>query len=192
MFGIIDNLADIRQILDHSGDMAAGLAANAQVMHIRWPAANVGRCAILDVSILGAVANGTAFAAGRGQWRLSKVTAWSVEGTGGTLISLAGSMGKISAQHPSQSLPTIRIATTAALGSGTQGSIDADFGAHNFNVLPTDTFTPLHGKIALFNAMESGENPIILGPDDGLTVRCTVPATGVWRFSGRVTYGIII
>jgi hypothetical protein len=181
-------LTDIRQVVALSGAMAAGLAADAEILQLRWaPTENpVARLAVLGMNFGGA-ADGTGFAAGNIRFRVHKVTSWTAAGTGGGTIDLTGDRGQLNPAEPaSDDLPSIRVATTAALGAGTKtiaeelAGVTSGISTGAGNIIlagPSYEFFP-HG-------------PIILRANEGLTLRANVPATGVWRFATNIAFGFL-
>lgn len=178
---------DVRRVSAFSGVMAAGLAADSELFHFRWTS-STQRAIVLEVS-LSAANDGTAFAAGTALFSVMKVENWSADGSGGSAITLTGNTGKMNSVISSQALPTLRIASTAALTAGTKtellrvgsatGGVVATAGAV---VLPPTT---------LYADVITGLQPILLASQEGFTVKGTVPATGTWKFNVNVSYLVL-
>lgn len=80
---------------------------------------------------------------------------------------------------------SVRIASTAALGTGTKTLDAQSIGQYSIGIDTTANkqHTP---AFALFSAAPGIESPIILAQNEGLTIRATVPATGTWQFGVTV------
>jgi hypothetical protein len=184
-FPLNDKITDIRIFAARSGSIAAGLAANSELLQFRWPASNVtGKAVLLGIKASAGVA-GTAFTAGNVNLRLGRVTAFTVDGTGGTAQSVAAT--KLYSNAPGTEVPGIRIASTAALGAGTK-TIGEDFGNLVSAVDVTSVqFVP---DSWLFKA-DDFKVPMIFGADEGFIVRANVPATGVWMTGFQLCWGLL-
>lgn len=167
-----------------SGIIAAALGANSEIFQFRWSDAT--RFAIINKITFAASVTTTFFAAGVPvQIDLIKSTAWTVQGTGGTGLTPGGNLKKRSSMGSTLTASgDLRIATTAALGTGTKtlegspmgfwatgGPITASLAPTIF--APFDMIRTLHGDV-----------PIILAPSEGLSIRSVaVPGTGTWTIS---------
>ena len=103
-----------------SGLIPAALAANSEILQFRWSDAT-RLCIINSIKISAAVST-TFFAAGVPlQISLTKATAWTAVGTGGTRPAVAATLKKRSSMGSSLlGANDIGVATTAALGAGTK------------------------------------------------------------------------
>lgn len=173
--------------------MAAGLAANSEILQIRWTDAT-RLCLIQKITIEGIYAT-TAFAVGAIRFTATIARSFSAAGTGGTALTLTGNTNKMRTSMGTTLMGEIRVATTAALGAGTK-TLDTNFiGAINsHSSAGTGAATPIIGSIFLpsYDLFEQdsadGEHPAVLAQNEGLIVRATVPATGVWTASIRVKW----
>jgi hypothetical protein len=166
-----------------TGILPAALGANSEIFQFRW--ADATRiCVITQIEVSAAVST-TFFAAGVPiQIDAIKSTGWTVQGTGGTGIALgSGNKLRTSMGASLTASGDIRIATTAALGAGTKTFESNSLSA----IIGTGPITAsLNGQIfikePLINAdIESGEHPIVLVQNEGISVRSVaVPATGTW------------
>lgn len=175
------------QISTLSGSMAAGMAANGQIWHARWTDAT-RFCLPLHLSLTG-MRTTTAFAAGVIDIKATIVRVWSADGSGGTAATLTGNNQKLRTSMGSTLMGTIRTASTAALTAGTQTLDAQDLGmivTHSSGGV--GAATPIIGSIylphrALFDQHPSpGGHPLVFAQNEGLVIRATVPATGVWNF----------
>lgn len=174
------------QISVLSGAIAAGAGANTEFFQVRWTDAT-RLCIPLKLTVTGMRAT-TAFAAGAIDLTSTIARSWSADGTGGTAATLTGNNQKMRTSMGSSLMGTIRFPTTAALGAGTK-TLDA----HEIGRITTHSSggsgsaTPIIGSIYLpYNDlfeqdMADGEHPIVLAQNEGVVVRATVPATGVWN-----------
>jgi hypothetical protein len=159
-----------------TGDMAAGLAAAAPILEFRN--ANTAKSCILHSVSVCAASNGTGFAAGIAFFNLFKLRTHTVIATGGGAVAMTTAMGR---QQSTQSDPgaLIQLSATAALtiGSGATADTNAVAQAGPFTV---GTATLTNFTLGVANLYTAGEFPLILAPNEGFTIRATVPATGVW------------
>jgi hypothetical protein len=179
---------DARQVTVFSGVVAAGASADSEIATIRWTHATQ-KLNLLAVVISAAV-GGTAFTAGAANFRLTKATSWTVDGTGGGTSTLTGTNAKLDTAITGQATPTIRVATTAALGAGTKTLDDTDIGGIRFTAPATVTHTQLITDVVLFSDAISGARPVVLNTNEGMVIRATVPATGTWGFSVTFVYTV--
>lgn len=175
------------QYAGQTGAVGAGAGADSEVFQFWWT--NTLRIAnIYSVKVTGLRAT-TAFAAGVLDLKLTRATAWTVAGTGGTALTLVSPSFELrQAQMGVTGATEIRIATTAALGAGTKTLDTYDLGqitAHSSGGV--GSATPIIGALYLptldlFTCdVGGGEHPLTLEAGDGFVVRATVPATGVWN-----------
>lgn len=175
-----------------TGILPAALAANSEVFHFRWPDAT-RLCVINEVKI-SAVVSTTMFAAGVPvQIDMVKAAAWTVQGTGGTAVTLSGSFKKRAAMGNSLlTAGDIRVATTAGLTAGTRTTEGAAFA----QVLAAGPITgALNGQIVapgtmLFRSeVEAGQHPLVLAQNEGFVIRSVaVPATGTWMMAVQIDW----
>lgn len=183
-----------------TGTMAAGMAANGELVQMRWVSAT-NFCAIQEIQVLEFRDITTAFAAGPFNFQAIKSTAWSADGTGGGVVSVTDPQLQLRPAAMGASLFStgFRLATTAALGAGTKTLDTVPFGGTYGNVGGTpaiaDFIIPARGAsanptsgpgITLWKAdIGSGEHPVLLtsnggSTSEGISIRGTVPATGTW------------
>lgn len=174
------------QISTVSGAVAAGMAANGELFQVRWADAT-RLCVPMKLIVTGMRAT-TAFAAGAIDIEAIIARSWSADGTGGAAATLTGNNQKVRTSMGTSLMGTIRTATTAALGAGTKTLDSHAIGritAHSSG--GTGSATPIVGAIQLpytdlfEQDMADGEYPVILAQNEGIVVRATVPATGVWN-----------
>lgn len=168
-----------------TGIIPAALAANSEIFQFRWSDAT--RLAVILEVLISACVTTTFFAAGVPvAIDLIKSTAWTVAGTGGTGITMAGNDKlRTSMGNSLMTAGDMRIATTAALGAGTK---TFDGLSLSTIVAPGPITASLNGQIIapgtpLFNPdMQSGEHPLVLVQNEGFSIRSVaVPATGTWQ-----------
>lgn len=174
------------QIHMASGAIAAGMAANGETFQARWTDAT--RFAVIQKIECTGVRATTAFAAGAIDISAAIARAWSADGSGGTAATLTGNNQKLRTTMGTTLFGAIRCASTAALTGGTK-TVDAQNlgGITTHSSGGTGSATPIIGSIylpktVLFEQdMADGEHPIVLVQNEGIVVRATVPATGVWN-----------
>lgn len=172
-----------------SGVMAAGLAANSEIIQFRWvDATNLRRVRVLGID-LSAVVDVTGFTAGAALFDVVAARAFTVAGTGGTAQTLTGNNQKLRTSQNANVLGVtgeIRVATTAALGAGTK-TLDAQGIGSIVGAGSATAGSLIVPQSALYKDIVSvyGQ-PLVLANQEGFAVRATVPATGTWRFAATV------
>ena len=175
-----------------TGSIAAGMAANGQIFHARWTDAT--RFAVIYEIWIDEFDNTTAFTAGRFQFALDRARSWTADGSGGTALTLTGDNAQMRTDMGASLFGAIRIATTAALGAGTStfdanpiktigGRVGAIANKHIIPQSPVVTTQEVASGIGvpLFVLTDGGmRHPIVLAQNEGIAIRGTVPATGVW------------
>lgn len=176
------------QVSTVTGAIAAGMAANGEVFQLRWTDAT-RLCLIQKIYITG-LRSTTAFVAGTIDIKATIARSWTASGTGGTALTLTGDQASLRTSMGTSLVGDARIATTAALGAGTKTLDTQDLG-----MITTHTgAVPAVGNIALplYEIFEcdvtDGEHPVVLAQNEGIVVRATVPATGVWNIGVTVKW----
>lgn len=162
-----------------TGAIAAGAAADAEILQLRNPSsALLAVITLLQVDYLYAT---TAFTAGLGRLRSTVARGWTTDGSGGTPAVLTGDNNQMRTTMGAAA-STLRVSSTAALGAGTKTLDAQDVGQWRGAIAATANANLLDLKpVYLFNpALADGEHPLVLAVNEGLVVRATVPATGVW------------
>jgi hypothetical protein len=193
--------------LGTTGTMAAGMAANGELVQMRWVDA-IHFCLIHEVQVLEFRNVSPAFATGVFQFNVILSTAWTADGTGGSAVSVTDPQLQL---RPTGMGPTLfstgfRLATTAALGAGTKTFNTLPFGACFGNVgsapaaglyyipmiVRPDSGGSTNG-VTLWKAdIASGEHPIVLSQNEGISIRGTVPGTGTWVASFLVKWSEVV
>lgn len=185
-----------------TGTMAAGFVANSEILQMRWVDAT--RFCILQQLEIAEFRNiTTAFAAGPYNFQAIRSTAWSADGSGGAVPTLTDPQFQLRAATMGATLFStgFRIATTSALGAGTKTLDTLPMAGLFGNVGSTpaiaEYFIPKGGGATgtggegyrlLSPDIGSGEHPIVLATNEGISVRATVPATGTWIASVLVKW----
>lgn len=167
-----------------SGVMAAGLAANSEIIQVRIVDTAAQRRFRVVSAILSAAVDTVGFTAGIARFDLVPARAWTAAGTGGGTLTLTGNNGKMrTLQQAAQNAGEIRVATTAALTAGTktldaQGiagvAVGASTAAGSQLLLPTELIQA---------GLTSQEEPLIVSHNEGFVIRANVPAVGTWGFN---------
>lgn len=159
-----------------TGVMVAGLAANSEIFQFRYTGPDV--CLIREVRFEG-LGSIIAFAAGVVNIQLFKARAWTVDGSGGTALTLSGDQAKqkTSMIQTLNAVTTARMSSTAALTAGTK-TLDTN---PTSSVVSSVTVTA-GDKVSSGNLYTDvqGKYPIACVNQEGIVVRATVPATGTW------------
>jgi hypothetical protein len=176
-----------------TGDIGAGAGADSEIFQFRNPDIT-GKLILIHKIEFNGMRASTAFAVGAIDIKTTIARGWTANGTGGTALSFASNTNKMRTAL-ADSIAVGRIATTAALGAGTK-NLDAQ---NSGNIITHSSAgvgaaTPIIGSIylpktTLFEAdSQKGESPIILAQDEGIVIRATVPATGVWNAGIAITW----
>jgi hypothetical protein len=168
-----------------TGVLPAALAANSEIFQFRW--ANASNLALITKVRISACVSTTFFAAGVPvQIDLRKANSWTVAGTGGPGVTPAGDLKARTSGMGNTLLVAgdMRIATTAALGTGTK-TLESNSMATL--VAPGPLTASLNGQIIAPGTTlwepdtGDGEHPLLLGTNEGFVIRSVaVPATGTW------------
>lgn len=175
------------QISSKTGSMAAG-AATYLVFYAR-NASTTKLAHLLHLKLNGVIAT-TAFTAGQVLYEAYVARGFTAENgvPGGTALTITGENQRLKTSMDSTALSVIRIASTAALGAPTW-TLDAQpIGQLNsHSSAGYNAATPIIGQQYLPNNgdlfkvdLGAGQFPLILGANEGIAVKVTVPATGVW------------
>lgn len=176
-----------------TGAIGAGAAANAEILQFRWTDAT--RFALIHKIRFTGMRATTAFAAGAIDIKATIARSFSASGTGGTAATMTGNNQKMRTAMGTSLVGDLRISTTAALGAGTKTLDAQDIGfiaTHSSGGF--SSATPIIGQIYLptndlyICDIASGEYPVTLAQNEGVVVRCTVPATGVWNASVEIVW----
>jgi hypothetical protein len=167
-----------------SGIMAAGLAANAEIVQCRFvDATELRKLRVLSV-LFSAATDTTGFTAGAGQFDLVPARAWTADGSGGAAATLTGNNGKFRTSQNQMILSAgaVRAASTAALVAGTK-TLDAQ-GIAGLTAGCGAAGTPiLYPMDFLQGGLTAEGEPLIISHQEGFVVRASVPATGTWKFN---------
>jgi len=176
-----------------TGAIAAGAAANAEVFQLRWSDAS-RLCVVTKIIVTGMRAT-TAFAAGAIDIKATVARTWTASGSGGTALTLTGEQAQLRTSFGTSLMGDMRIATTAALGAGTKTLDTQDLGTITTHSSGGwSAATPIVGQIYLPDNVlwkpdtGAGEHPLVLAQNEGVVVRATVPATGVWNIGVTVQW----
>jgi hypothetical protein len=174
------------RIAQLSGTMAAGLAANSEILHFRWSDAT-RLCVVTSVIFDGLSGSATAFAAGFGKIDMLVARSWTADGSGGSAATITGNNAKQRTSMGSTLLGASRIASTAALGAGTK-TLDTQAVGQYSAAFGTGTSVQWVPQFDLFHVDPGGESPLVFAQNEGFVVRATVPATGTWQFGVTVAW----
>jgi hypothetical protein len=172
-----------------TGVMAAGLAANADVLQLRWTDPNT-LCLIERISCEGA-GSIVAFAAGVTRFAAFVARAWTVDGSGGAAATL-GATQKLRTTMPSPRLTTagsaLRISTTSALVAGTR-TLDAfPHASVVASVQALAGWPVMPANAVLIESPTPNSDYVALAAIEGIVVQATVPTTGTWTAAFTVDW----
>jgi hypothetical protein len=171
-----------------TGLLPAALAANAEMFQFRWGSAT-HLAAVKFIAVKYAVITGFT-AAQELAFDVIGSTSWSVNGTGGTAIVPGGNNLKKRQVMPDSKVTDLRIATTAALGVGTKtlsGNPYLAAAGHTLAAAATVANGAFEAQMDLTN---SGDMPLILAQNEGLSVRNSIVlgAAGTVRATVQIAW----
>lgn len=169
-----------------TGSMAAGLAADSEILQFRWTDAT--RFAVITRFTLDGMWASTAFVAGQIRIVATIARSFTAAGTGGATATLTGNNLKMRTTMGTSLVSEIRVASTAALGAGTKTLDAQSIGQVQTHSAAFGIATPVVGVVGpalgpyvdLVTYGAAGSHPIVLAQNEGLIIRATVPGTGVW------------
>jgi len=174
-----------------SGSIGAG-AGTAEVFQFRWTSTDY--IALIRSVRIDGFRCSTAFAAGDIDIKLVVARSWTVDGSGGTAVTVSAPNGQLRRVDPASAVGSIRISSTAGLSAGTK-SVDptAQGQILTHSSAGWNSATPIIGSIYLPNTYlldpKIGvKEPLALFANEGIGIRFTVPATGVWAFGVTVQW----
>jgi hypothetical protein len=186
-----------------TGTVGAGMGALGELVQMRWVDATGKIALIHEVQVLKFRNVATAWTAGQFIFDVCRSTGWTVDGTGGNAVAVTDPQMQLRSSMGNSLFSTgFRLATTAALGAGTKNLDTNPFGATygmvdavavKFHIPQSNVVTtasPAAGPgIPLWKTdIASGEHPIVLALNEGISIRATVPATGTWDASFLVKW----
>lgn len=168
-----------------SGVEAAGMAANSPIATLRSAAA-AGPNILIRRVIFSAITLGTAFAAGSALFQMFVCRAFTVNDTGGTAATLTTNNGKRRTSFGTTAIQDLRGSTTGVLTAGTR-TTDATPVSSLFGVCSATASTVIVPPTELYRPYDN-DWPLILAPNEGITIQATVAATGTWSWSVSVDW----
>lgn len=183
-----------------SGIIPATPLSNAEIFQFRWNPSNRNIIAIINRIRISIATSTTQFAAGVPvSITLTRASAWSAQGTGGSGVTPAA-LHKLDSNMASTALAAgdCRITGTDAtgLGAGTK-TLEGNFMGHLVvgQKITAELDQHMLGPSDLFYAdVANGGHPLILRAGaaaanaEGIAIRATAPATGTWRASIEVEW----
>lgn len=166
----------------YTGVLPAALGANSEIFQFRFVSAGGLVCLLRSLRVSAAVST-TAFAAGvpialEARWART----WTIQGTGGTGITFGTNDAKRRTDFNTSILASgdVRIATTAALGTGFK-TLDGVPFAHVIGQVGT-AITTIIPNTLLFDRDAGNKYPHLFETQEGFVIRSVeVPATGTWK-----------
>lgn len=161
--------------------LVTAVAANGELFQMRWASAT--HLALLQYLSVRAVVTTAFTAAQEIMVNAAQATGWTVNGSGGTgIVPSAANLMKRTSMPQSQ-MADLRIATTAALGTGTKTIFGSNF-------CDVNGFATGQGAVLFDRQVDftngGAEHPMVLQQNEGLIVRngaVAMGAAGVVRFS---------
>jgi hypothetical protein len=178
-----------------TGAMAAALAADSEILQFRWTDAT--RLAVITKITLDGMFATTAFAAGQIRIYATIARAFTGAGSGGNVLTITGNNQKMRTSMGTTLLGELRSASTAALGAGTKSLDSGSVGQVNTHSAQFGIATPVIGAVGpacgpnvdlFIPDSGAGEHPLVLAQNEGMVIRATVPATGVWTLGMTIRW----
>jgi hypothetical protein len=177
------SLGQYRILVFSVNQMNAGIAAGADIFQALWTV--TPQIALIWGVHLDGTWVSTAFTPGLANFTLTIARSWTVAGGGASPAILTGNNQKLRTSMGSSLMGAILGANQTALTPGTRTLDNQPIGQIAFSVSSANNYSPV-GPMSLYGAssLEAGGNnaPIVLAQNEGLVVRATVPATGVWGY----------
>lgn len=177
-----------------TGIIAAGLAANSELLQFRWVDAT--RVVIVRSVQISAAISTLGFVAGVPPTiELRKALSWSAQGTGGTGITFATNDSKKRTSFPQTLMAAgdLRIATTAALGAGTK---TLDSNAYNVmvgNTAVATATTQIFPPSTILYDQDAARYPLHLIQNEGFVIRAVqTPGTGTWTLTALIEWDEVL
>lgn len=172
-----------------SGSMAAS-AGTAEVFQFRWTSTEL--TAVIRAVRIDGLRASTAFAAGDIDIKLYAARGWTVDGSGGSSVTITAPTTKTYINDPPTAVGSIRISTTAGLSAGTKSIDNNPSGQILTNASGGwSSATPIIGSLYLPHTYlidPKDKAPLYLFTNEGMGIRFTVPGTGVWSFGITVIW----
>lgn len=181
------DVASRYQIAGVTGAVAA--ASGTKILFYAQNTSATKMAIIERVKINGHIAT-TAYAVGQVLYELHIARGFTAENVTptGTALTITGLNQRLKTSFPSTAFAFVRIAGTTSTGiaaptwtldANPVGQLNSHSSADTSGATPIigSQFLPNNGD--LFNVVGGGEYPIILGQNEGIGIRVTVPATGV-------------
>ncbi len=170
-----------------SGVMAAGLSADSPILNFRWAPAVVPTSLALIRRIKFSAWNlGTGFTAGNFVFNAFIARSFSVDDTGGGLVTLTTNNAKLRTSYATTQA-TIRASATATLTAGTRTK-DANSFRTLAGVIANAAFSAMLPEQTEVFRQQPGEMPIVLATSEGFVIEATVPATGTWTWAASIDW----
>lgn len=176
-----------------TGSLAATIGAGSTLFSARWTDST--RLALIEHVRIDATTNGTITTSVAVDFELVIARSFTASDTGGTSVLPAANNNERRTSFGTTLFGDMRIASTAALGTGTR-TVDASaVGRSNFGISGTTAPNNWFGNgnsPDLWNTYLSGgaQYPIVLKQDEGILIRnvSVGPATGTWVLSVNIDW----
>lgn len=178
-----------------TGTLPVSLAAASELFQFRY-VTSASRLAVIYRVGISAGANAAATAAALIALRMTVARAWTVDGTGGTALTLTGDNAQMRTPMAASEVVSARIATTVALGLGTKTLDATDISAIATGIGTGAITAALDFKIFslsfIFDPGGDGSHPLVLSNQEGFVLRTgavVFPAGMTWHLSVNVLWG---
>lgn len=174
----------------YASPMAAGLAGASPIWSMRFnPTVNPTSLMLVKKVQFHMASGTTAFTAGGVLFNLFPIRGYTVNDTGGAALTTntAVTTGKMRTSYGISGLADWRTSATATLTAGTQTVDTNPIGTINTTIPATANLILIPYGTNIYET-KVGEQPLILAANEGLVLRATVPATGVWVFGVTMTW----
>jgi len=176
-----------------TGTIGAALAANSEVLQFRFLGGAKTKALVYKVVLEGVGIVAVATAAGPMGFNLIPARSWTVIGSGGTRIVPSANNLKTETGLSTSQVSDIGISTTGALTAGTK-TLDANaqggvlWGQGTGAITSAQLLMKL-GKVGLFDADGEGQQPLVLGNQEGFVL--TTSHVGVAALTYVARFSII-